>query len=172
MTAMTTAIVTSAAVVTAGMLLSMMVVMIAFCVRVIGKGSGNAGSHRIVCIPADTAEQLDACLGKGRLGTAADAAADEGIHTQLGKQSCQRTVTASVGVNDLRLYNGAVLDVVHLELFGVTEVLEDFSVFVSYCNFHFTVSFGFNCFIDFLNCTAKSTAVKVTAILSATGSAI
>lgn len=151
MTAMPTAIVTSAAVVTAGMLLSMMVVMIAFCVRVVGKGSGNAGSNRIVCIPTDTTEQLDTCLYKGHLSTAANASANENINTQIRKQSCQRTMTASVGVNDLCLYNGAVLDIIYLKLFGVTEMLEDFSVFVSYCNFHFAVSFGFNCFIDFLN---------------------
>ena len=148
---MTTAIVTSAAVVTAGMLLSMMVVMIAFCVRVVGKGSGNAGSNRIVCTPTDTAEQLDSCLHKGHLGATANTSANEDIHTEVRKQSCQRAVTASVGVNDLGLYNDAVLDIIHLELCGVAKVLEDFSVFVGYCNFHFTVSFAFNCFIDFLN---------------------
>ena len=151
MAAMAAAIVTSAAVVTAGMLLSMMVVMIAFCVRVVGKGSGNAGSNRIVCIPTDTTEQLDTCLHKGHLSTAANASANENINTQIRKQSCQRTMTASVGVNDRCLYNGAVLDIIYLELFGVTEMLEDFSVFVSYCNFQLTVSFAFNCFIDFLN---------------------
>ena len=54
MTTMTTAIVTSTAVVTAGMLLSMMVVVIAFCIRVVGKGSGDTGGDGFVRIASDT----------------------------------------------------------------------------------------------------------------------
>lgn len=145
---MAAAIATSTAVITAGVLVT---VMVAFCIGVIGKCFGDTGNHRIVSVSANTAVQLDVCLGKGRLGTAADATADEGIHAKLGKQSCQRAVTASVGINDLCLYNNAVLHIIHFELCGVTKVLEDFSVFVSYCNFYSTFSFVFNCFIDFLN---------------------
>jgi len=33
----------------------------------------------------------------------------------------------------------------------VAKVLEDLSVFVSYCNFHFMFSFAFSNFMDFLN---------------------
>ena len=172
MAAMATAIVTSAAVVTAGVLLSVMVVVVAFCIGVVGKCSGDTSNNSIVRVSANTTEQLDACLGKSHLGTAANASADENINAEIGKQACQCAVTASVGVNDFCLYNNAILDIIHLELFGMTEMLEDFSVFVSYCNFHLIISFGFNCFIDFLNWTAKSTAVKVTAMISATGSAI
>ena len=141
MAAVAAAIVASAAVVTAGMLLSVMVMVIAFCIGVIGKRSSNISSNGIVCISADTTEQLDTCLSKGQLGTAADASADEDVNSQAGKQSCQCAVTASVGVNDLCLYYGIVLDIIHLELCGMAEVLEDLSVFVGYCNFHFTVSF-------------------------------
>ena len=75
MTAMTAAIGTSATVVTASMLLTVMIVVIAFCVWVVGKRSGNTSINSIVCVPADTAEQLDACLCKCHLGTAADTAA-------------------------------------------------------------------------------------------------
>ena len=151
MTAMAAAIVTATAVVTAGMLLAMMVVVIAFCVRVIGKGSGNKSSYRIVRVPGDTTEQLDACLRKGYLGTAADASANENINTEIGKQSCQCAVTASVCINDFCLYNGTVLDIIHFELFSMAEMLEDFSALVSYCNFHLIISFGCNCFMDFRN---------------------
>ncbi len=140
MAAMPAAIVTSAAVVTAGMLLAVMVVVIAFCIGVVGKCSGNTGSNGIVCIPADTAEQLDTCLGKSHLCAAANTSANEDIHAKIRKQSCQRAMAASVGVNDLCLYNDAVPDIIHLELFGVTEMLKDFSVFVGYCNFHLIVS--------------------------------
>ena len=151
MAAMATAVVASAAVVAAGMLLPVMVVVIAFCVRVIGKCSGDIGSNCVVCVPADTAEQLDARLSKGHLSAAADAAADENSNAELGKQACQCAVAASVGVDDLCIYNDTVLHIVHLELCGVAEVLKDISVFVGYCNFHVSVSFGFNCFKDFLN---------------------
>jgi len=151
MAAMIAAIVTSAAVVTAGVPLPVMVVVIAFRVRVIGKCSGDTSSYRIVCISADTAEQLDTCLGKSHLGTAADAFANEDINAEAGKQPCQCAMTATVGVKDLFLYNGAVLDSIHLVLCGMAEVLKDFSVFVSYCNFYLDVSFAFSCFNDFLN---------------------
>ena len=75
MTAMTAAIVTSATVVTASMLLTVMIVVIAFCVWVVGKRSSNISSNGIICVSADTAEQLDACLSKGHLCTTADTAA-------------------------------------------------------------------------------------------------
>ena len=151
MAAMIAAIVTAATMVTAGVLLSVMVVVIAFCIGVIGKGSGDTGSNRIVCISADTAEQLNTCLGKSHLGAAANTSANEDINAEAGKQPCQCAVTASVCVNDLCLYNGIVLDIIHLELCGMAEVLKDISVFISDCNFHLTVSFVFNCFNDFLN---------------------
>ena len=151
MTAMAAAIVTSETVVATGMFLSVMVVVIAFCVRVIGKCSGDTSNNSVVRIPADTTEQLDACLRKGHLGTAADASANENINTEIGKQSCQCAVTASIGINDFCLYNGTFLNIIHFELFGMAEMLEDLSVFVSCCNFHFTCSFVFSYFKDFLN---------------------
>ena len=151
MAAMATAVVASAAVVAAGMLLSVMVVVIAFCIRVIGKCSGDIGSNCVVCVTADTAEQLDARLSKGHLSAAADAAADENSNAELGKQACQCAVAASVGIYYFCIYDFAILYLVELKLRGMTEVLKDLSVFIGYCNFHLSVSFGFNCFKDFLN---------------------
>ena len=47
--------------------------------------------------------------------------------------------------NNTRTNNFSVLNIVDFKLFGMTEVLEDLSVFVSYCNFHFDISFLILC---------------------------
>ena len=42
-----------------------------------------------------------------------------------------------------------VLCGINLKLFGMTEVLKDLSVLISYCNFHCAVSLGFSIVKDF-----------------------
>ena len=163
--------VTAATVRTTGVVLAVvMVVVIAFGFGVIVQAVGEEGRYSFVCITVDAAVQLDACLSKCRLRTAPDAAANEDVCLQCRKKSCQGTVSAAVGIYNFCIYDLAVLYLIELKLCGVTEVLKDLSVFISYCNFHCTVSFS-NFLRDLLNCTAKRIAVKVTAIISATGSA-
>ena len=60
----------------------------------------------------------------------------------------------TVCINNTRTNDFSVLNIVDFKLFGMTEVLEDLSAFVSCCNFHFDISFVglvFNDLSDLLN---------------------
>ena len=134
-----TVVVAAAAVVTAGVIFSVMVVMVAALdIGIIAKISGQEVCNRCIRITANTAVKLDTGLLESHPGTAADAAADQHIRIQAGQQTCQSTVTAAVGVYHFGRYNGTVFHVVYLELLGVTEVLEDQTVSVSNCDSHDT----------------------------------
>ncbi len=152
MAAVTAAVVTSAAVVAASMTFAMMVVvMIAPDIGIEIQLSFQKSCYCSICAAGHTAIQLDTCCCQRSLCATADAAANQHICVQCCENTGQRAVPTSVGIHNLGSNNGIVLHLIDLKLFGVAEVLEDLSVFVSYCNSHLTVSFAFNCFMDFLN---------------------
>ena len=91
--------VTAAAVVTAGMSLTvMMVVVVTLGFGVVIKTVCKEGLHCFICITVNTAEKLDACLCQSHLRTAADAAANEDGCIQCRKKSSQCAVAAAVGI--------------------------------------------------------------------------
>ncbi len=162
------------AVFTASVILAVMMVMVVtFGIGIISKVTCNKALYRLVCISVDTAIELNACLGKCHLCAAANAAADQHIDIELGKKTGKCAMSASVGVDDLCRKNFIAFNGINLELLRVTEVLKNFTIAISYCDFHLMISFRFvfSLFKDFLNCTANRIAVKVTAITSAMGSA-
>ena len=79
---------------------------------------------------------LDAGRRKCFAGMFADAAADQNINILFSQHSGKRSVALAVGGKHDRGDNAVVFHRVHLELFGLSEMLENFSVFVCYCNFH------------------------------------
>ena len=87
------------------------------------------------------AVQADARRGQRRLGPAADAAADQGIHPPGLQQSGQSAVSLPVCAQHPGFGDAAILHGVQFELFGAAEMLEDAAVFVSYCDFHTGWSF-------------------------------
>src|SRR5699024_10900255 len=90
----------------------------------------------------------DTSLLQSHPGTAADAPANQGIHLQAGKNPCQGSVALPVGVHHPGADNLTAFHIVNLELSGVTEVLIDFSLFISDCNSHGMFSFFY--FVGFL----------------------
>jgi len=98
---------------------------------------------------ANATVKLDSSLGKCHLCTTADAAANKSIYAKHRKQACKCSVTAAVGVNHFAFYNCSILCGINLKLLGVTEVLKDLPIFVSYCNFHCAVSFELSIVKDF-----------------------
>ena len=80
--------------------------------------------------------ECDSCFGKCHLGTHSDSAADKDIGLGFIEETCQSTVTISIDINDLLADDLTVLDIVDLELLSVSEMLEDFSVLVGYCDSH------------------------------------
>ena len=162
------------AVFTASVILAVMMVMVVtFGIGIISKVPCNKALYRFVCISVDTAIELNACLGKCHLCAAANAAADQHICIELGKKPCECAMSASVGIDDLCRKNSIPVYGINLELLRVAEMLKNFTIAISYCDFHLMISFRFvfSLFKDFLNCTANRIAVKVTAITSAMGSA-
>ena len=118
-----------------------MVMVIAVDVGVVAQISAEQCAHRGVSVPADTAVELDARLGQCCLCTAADASADQSVHTVLHQEACQCAVTTAIGVNDFRMSDFAVRSFIKLELFGMAEMLKDLTVFIGNCNFHNGISF-------------------------------
>ena len=105
--------------------------------------SDQAGSVvDVLRFAADAAVELDTGLRQCHLGTAADAAADQGIHALLHQEARQRAVAAAVGVHHFLPDDLAVRHFIDLELLRVAEVLENLTVFIGNCNFHNGISFA------------------------------
>ena len=167
-------VLTATAVFTASVILAVMMVMVVtFCIGIISKVPCNKALYRLVSISVDTAIELNACLGKCHLRTAADTAADQHIYIELGKKARKCAVSAAIGVDYLSGKNFIAINGINLELLRMAKVLKNFTITISYCDFHLMISFRFvlSLFKDFLNCTANRIAVKMTAITSAIGSA-
>ena len=134
----------AAAVVTAGVtcFAVLMVVVVAVNIGIVAQTSAEQCVHRYVSVPADTAVELDTRFGQRCLRSAADAAADQSVHTVLHQKARQGTMAAAVGINNFRMDDFAVRSFIKLELFGVAEMLKNLTVFIGNCNFHNGISFA------------------------------
>ena len=132
MTAVSAAV-TAATVIAAGVAFA---VMVTADVGIVIQVACQECLHSIVSIAGNAAVELDACLSQSHLSAAADAAADQNVNAAAEEEASQGAVAAAVGVHDLGGNDGAVFNVVDLELLGMAEVLEDQFVCVSNCNFH------------------------------------
>ena len=129
----------AAAVVTAAVTFAvMMVVVIALDIGVEAECACQQVSNSCVCIAAAAAVKSNTCLGQCHLCAAADTAADQHICMQGAQHTCQGAVAAAVGIYHFGCNDRAVFYFVNLELLGVTEMLEDLTVSISYCNSHNT----------------------------------
>ena len=90
--------------------------------------------YRLVCISFGTGTQFNSTVCQRRLGSAADPAADQYIYCMAVQKRCKRAITASVRANDLTLYDPAIFHFVHFEFFSMSEMLENFSILICYCN--------------------------------------
>ena len=94
-----------------------------------------------ISVAGNTTIKPDTHIAQCHLGTAANTAADQGIHLQCTQDACQCTMSAAASIHNLRRNDFSIFHIVDFKLFGVTEVLKDFSVFVSNCNSHDVFSF-------------------------------
>ena len=133
----------TAAVVTAGVtsFAMRMVMVVTVNIGVVAQTSAEQSLHRCVSVPADTAVELDARLGQSCLRTAANASANQSVHTVLHQEACQCAVAAAVGINNFRMRDFAIRSFINLELFGMAEMLKNLTVFIGNCNFHNGISF-------------------------------
>ena len=131
-TAVTTAIVSFFAV--------FVIVMIAFDLGVEVQFICEQSVYCPVARAANSAEKLNACICESHLSTAANPAADQYRYVLLREKSRKCTVTVSVRIHYLGRNDLTVLYRVDLKLIGMSEVLKDLSVIISYCNFHKFIS--------------------------------
>ena len=100
----TAAVMVAAAAVAAATALVVMVLtmMIALDIGVVQQIASDQGFHCAVGIAGNTAKKLDACSSQCHLGTAANTAADQGIHLQCTQDACQCTMSAAASIHNLR----------------------------------------------------------------------
>jgi len=96
--------------------------------------------YSIIRVAADTTVELNACIRKGHLCTAANAAADQRIYIVILQKARQCAMSATLGVYHLRGYNRVVLDLIKFKCRGVAKVLEYKTCFIGNCDFHMLVS--------------------------------
>ena len=143
LTVVMTALVTTSVVMTAVMAFT---VVIASGVGIILQRPLDQRLRSCIRRAAHAAVKLNSGLGQCVLRTHADAPADQRVRLGSLQETGQCAVPAAVGGNDLLRDNPAILHVVKLKLLGMTEMLEDLSVFISYCDSHISCSFLNNVF--------------------------
>ena len=116
-------------------------VVAALDIRIVGKISFKKRLYSLIGAACDTAVQLDSCIRKGILCPHTDSSADQGIHSQFRQETCQRPVSASVGIRDLLFCDLSVFCIIDLKLLRVSKMLINISVFKSYCYSHCIFSF-------------------------------
>ena len=121
----------------------MVMVILAYGIRRIVQTSVQEGLYGQICFSGNSRIKRDACLGKGFSGAGAQTAADQSVRAQAFDITGQRFMAVPIVAHDFRFCNLSVFDGVNFKLFCPSEVLENFSVFISYCNFH-------KCFLSFL----------------------
>ena len=131
----------SAAVATASIYFIPVFVMIATNIGVVVKVICKKCFHCRICIARYTTVQLDSQRRKCHLRTASNTAADNNIDIQCMKNIGKCTVSLTVCVNNAAFFNFTLFNIINLKLLGMTEMLEDFTVFVSYSNSHNIFSF-------------------------------
>ena len=123
----------STAVITTGVTASLMIVMIAADIRIITQAAGKKSCNCVIRISAAAAVKPDACLRQCILSAAADAAADQSIDSVLNQKAGKSAMTAAIGIDHFCIGDRSVFHFINLNLFGVSEMLKNFSVFISNC---------------------------------------
>ena len=136
------AVIAAAVTATAVFALAVLVIMVVTVhIRVIAEISSDECIDRCICVPADPTEKTDTDLGECHLCTTTDAATDQCIDTELHQEACQCAVATAIRIHYFCTNDFAVCDIVDLKLCGMSEVLENLSVFIGYCNSHDDISF-------------------------------
>lgn len=164
--AVAAATVTTAAVVFAGVIFAVMfMAVIALSMGIVCQTIFRKRFRRRVRAAGNAAAQPNARASQRSLCASADSAADQNVYVQRGQNAGKRAVAAPVCIYDMGSRDLSVQYVVHLELLRVTEMLEDFSVFIGDCDPHDIFSFWFFVLlaIRLLETTAACTAVPVPA---------
>ena len=126
----------------------MMSMVVALGIRIIFQRSIRKGFCGGVRRTLNACIKLDPGIRKRRLRTHTNTSADQGVSLHRLQEAGKGAMAASVGINDLLIHDLTLINIIQLKLLGMTEVLEDFSVFVCDCDSHGICSFLNDFLID------------------------
>ena len=126
----------------------MMAMVVALGIRIIFQRSIRKGFRGSIRRSLNACVKLDPDIRKRRLRTHTNASADQGVSLHRLQEACKGAMAASVGIHDLLIDDLTLINIIQLKLLGMTEVLEDFSVFVCDCDSHGIRSFLNDYLID------------------------
>ena len=81
----------------------------------------------------NAAIEVNRSCRQGLLGSAADAAGNDGIDFLGLQETDQGTVALTIGVDDVSLDDMAIFDIIDLEFFRMAEMLEYIPIFIRNC---------------------------------------
>lgn len=128
---------------------AVVLMVVAAGIRIIIQRSGSKRLCRFISRSLYAGIKLDPGICQSHLCAHADAAANQSINFGGIQKSCQCAIAAAVGVNNLFSCDFSVLNVIQLELLGMSEMLENLSVFISDGDSHCVDFFLHYCLIEF-----------------------
>lgn len=117
------------------------IVMAALDVWIVGEASLKQGLDGRIGISRNAAVQPDSGFRERLLCAASNSTADQCIDLQGAKEGRQRPMPAADNVDNFGRQDLLPVDVIELELLGMTEMLKNLSVLVGNCNSHDIFSF-------------------------------
>ena len=117
-----------------------MLMMLAAHKRIIDQFSFQQIFYRFLRFTGSSAVNLDPGLGQSLLGSAANAAANQRIHTLGCQKACQGAVPASGRIHQSFAADLSLCHFIDLKLLGMAEMLKNTPVFIRYRYFHFSDS--------------------------------
>ena len=114
--------------------------MVAVNSRIISQFACQESIYGFISTALNTAVQGNACLGQSILGTAANAAANQGIDIFLLQEGGQSTVTNTVARENMGFLNRVIFNSINFEGFRMAEMLENLAVVIGNCKFHRAVA--------------------------------
>ena len=114
--------------------------MVAVNSRIISQFACQESIYGFISTALNTAVQGNACLGQSILGTAANAAANQGIDIFLLQEGGQSTVTNTVARENMGFLNRVIFNSINFEGFRMAEMLENLAVIIGNCKFHRAVT--------------------------------
>ena len=104
--------------------------------RNVSERAAEKGVYAFVRIALHTRINFDTCLRERRDRSAADPAAEQNFRAALFQKSRKRAVSRTVGRDHFACNDFAVFDFIKFEIFGMSEMLIHFPVFVCYGDLH------------------------------------
>ena len=109
------------------------------------KNASQQARYGIVCQSRQSTIQFDALSCKRALGAATNTAAQKNIDIISLKEARQSPMARTLSIDYLHCHDPAVVNVVQFECLSPSKMLENFAIFIRYCNPHKSLLLGIAC---------------------------